>query len=239
MIRTVIFDVDDTLYSFHHANEVAVDGLADYVKVHFGWSKENFLERQKAAMADIRQYAGTSGGYRSRILRYQNILEAAGLPVSPHAMAMSSIYQNLLLDNMIPEPGIAAFLQYLKDHHFRIGIGSDATAQQQFLKLDRLGFLPFFEFIVTSEEVGVEKPDPRFFKRCHQKCACNPNEVMFIGDNFEKDYIGAKNAGYYAVWYNPKRRNNEIPVTELYHFAEASELLDKINNNFSREEDEE
>ena len=229
MIRCVIFDVDDTLYSFHHADKAAVEALSAYTKDHFGWEKDEFLNRQRQAMADIRRYAGTSGGYRSRILRYQNILEAAGEKIFPHAQAMSSIYQNTLLENMIPEPGVSEWLPELKNTGVRIGIGSDATAQQQFLKLEKLGFLPFFDFMVTSEEAGVEKPDPRFFARCNEKCACKANEVLFIGDNYDKDYTGAKNAGYHALWYNPSGKIIADQVYELHHFDDAPDLFLKIN----------
>ena len=235
MIRTVIFDVDDTLYSFHRANEAAVNALVIYTKEHFGWDKDEFLDRQKLAMADIRRYAGTSGGYRSRILRYQNMLEAAGQRIYPHAQTMSSIYQHTLLENMIPEPGAEKWMRSLKDNGIRVGIGSDATAQQQFLKLEKLGFLPLIDFMVTSEEAGAEKPDPRFFARCHEKCVCQKKEVMFIGDNFDKDYAGAKEFGYNAVWYDPQGKKGHKPDFELHHFDDAPVLLNILN----REEYEE
>ena len=229
MIRTVMFDVDDTVYSFHHANECAVQKLVAYTRAHFGWTREEFLERQKAAMADIKRYAGTSGGYRTRLLRYQNMLEAANLPIHPHALTMSSVYRDTLLTNMIPEPGVEEWMRDLKSAHIRIVIASDATAQQQFLKLDRLGLLQYVDAMVTSEEAGVEKPDPKFFDRCKEKSFCRPDEVMFIGDNPDKDYEGAKLAGFHAVWYNPNHKPNQKNMQELKHFSEASALLSKLN----------
>ena len=229
MIKTVIFDVDDTIYSFHAANEAAAGQLALYTRDNFGWSKEEFLERQKNAMADVKRFAGTSGGYRARILRYQNMLEAAGLRIFPHARIMSSIYQNALLENMVPEPGVEDWMRYLISRHIRIGIGSDATAMQQILKLEKLGLLKYVDFMVTSEEAGVEKPDQRFFERLNEKTACLPGEVMFIGDNPKKDYAGAVNAGYNGVWYNPNKIISELPMRELHHYSEAPALLAELN----------
>lgn len=229
MIRTVMFDVDDTVYSFHHANECAVAKLSEYTAENFGWDKEEFLSRQKAAMADVKRFAGTSGGYRTRLLRYQNMLEAAGLPIYPHALVMSNIYRDGILDNMIPEEGVEDWMRYLKSQNIRILIASDATAMQQFLKLERLGLISYVDAMVTSEEAGVEKPHPKFFERCNEKSKCRPNEVLFIGDNPEKDYSGASLAGYHALWYNPLNKPNDKKIEELRHFSEASVFL---SNNY-------
>ena len=228
VIRTVIFDVDDTLYDFHHADHIAVEKLISYTAEQFGWSREEYLNRQKNAMADVRRFTETSGGYRTRILRYQRMLESAGLPIWPHALAMCRIYIETLLDNMIPEKGIAEWMGSLKKQGIRIGIASDATTLQQFLKLEKLGLLPFIDFMVTSEEAGTEKPSARFFERCSEKCLCDPDEVMFIGDNPEKDYAGAEHAGYHAVWYNPSCKQSMYPMIELRSYNEAPDLLANI-----------
>ena len=82
--------------------------------------------------------------------------------------------------------------------------------------------------MVTSEEAGVEKPDKKFFERCNEKSKCLPCEVMFIGDNPEKDYIGASLAGYNAVWYNPKNKLSTTKMQELKNYSEAPALLSKI-----------
>lgn len=179
-------------------------------------------------MADVKRFAGTSGGYRTRLLRYQNMLEAAGIPIYPHALTMSNIYRDGILDNMIPEEGVEDWMRYLKSQKIRILVASDATAMQQFLKLEKLGLISYVDAMVTSEEAGVEKPDPKFFERCNEKSCCRPCEVMFIGDNPEKDYSGASLAGYNAVWYNPLDKPNDKNMQELRHFSEAPALLSKL-----------
>lgn len=230
MIRTVIFDVDDTLYSFSHANKAALEKLLVYANERFGWDEADFMTRQKTAMADVKRFAGTSGGYRARILRYQNMLEASGLPIYPHAHTMSLIYQDTLLDSIIPFEGAEVWFQSLKDQKIRIGIGSDATAMQQVLKLEKLGLLSYVDFMVTSEEAGVEKPDPKFFERCSEKCRCLPDEVLFIGDNLQKDYVGAQKAGFRALWFNPYGKTCDFPVNEIRSFKDAQKAFDGMNS---------
>ena len=238
MIRTVMFDVDDTLYSFQHANYIASEKLVEYTREQFGWEKDEFFTRQSTSMAEVKRYTGTSGGFRARILRYQNMLEAASLPIYPHAHIMSDLYRETLLNNMIPEPGAEEFLRFLKFRGVRIGIASDATALQQISKLERLGFLSYVDFMVTSEEAGVEKPDQKFFARCNEKSFCDPHEVMFIGDNPDKDYSGAAVASYQAVWYNPNNKPAEHPMQEIRNFSEAAALFERLNSTVKSEADE-
>ena len=86
-----------------------------------------------------------------------------------------------------PCPGLLEFLQILKSRQIRIGIGTDMTASIQYKKLRKLGLAPFIDFIVTSQEAGVEKPHPHFFDVCLEKAGCLPEECAFIGDNRKKD----------------------------------------------------
>ncbi len=236
MIRTVLFDVDGTLYDFRHADGLAVGDLKAYAAEHFGWSAEEYTERQQAAMADIGRYAGTSGGYRSREVRYQNMLERAGLPLFPHAREMSRIYMETLISNMIPEEGAAEWIRALRAEGRRIGFASDATAFMQLRKLVKLDLLRYFDFAVTAEETAVEKPDPRFFSRCLEKCGCAPEEILFIGDHYEKDYLGAKAAGFHAVWYNPHQEAKREDDVVLRAYSRAPALLRKLEDEAGKEE---
>ncbi|MCD7887241.1 MAG: HAD-IA family hydrolase, partial [Clostridiales bacterium] len=68
---------------------------------------------------------------------------------------------------------------------------------------ERLGLLDALDFVVTSEEAGVEKPDPGLFLLCAEKAGCLPEECLFIGDNLKKDVLGAQNAGMEALWLQP------------------------------------
>ena len=225
MIRTVIFDVDDTLYSFHDADVHAKDALIAYTKEMFGWSGEEFMRRHKAAFEEILGVCGRSGGLRTRLIRYQTILERAGKPIHPHAMRMDGIYWETLLAGIVPNEGVPEFMAYLKDRGIRIGIGSDAIALQQFSKLEKLGLMQFVDFMVTSEEVDIEKPAAHFFDRCLEKSGCLREEIVFIGDRFDKDYTGAANAGFHAVLFDTKGRAPEEAEAVLHSFRDAAALI--------------
>ena len=120
----------------------------------------------------------------------------------------------------------------LKARRIRIGIGTDMTASIQFKKLETFGFCSYIDFIVTSQETGVEKPHPHFFEICVEKAGCTADSCVFIGDNLKKDVQGACDCGLFGVWYSQGKlpeKENEFPVittfTDLEKFLQVCKIL--------------
>jgi FMN phosphatase YigB (HAD superfamily) len=73
------------------------------------------------------------------------------------------------------------------------------------------GLAEDLSFMCFSKEVGVEKPDARIFEAARKaaepwleahnssKEPLLPSEVLHIGNDYEKDYVGAREAGFHAV----------------------------------------
>jgi putative hydrolase of the HAD superfamily len=65
--------------------------------------------------------------------------------------------------------------------------------------LNKLGIASYFSRIMISAQVGLRKPDPRFFVMCLASMNVRPQQAMFIGDSLTYDVEGAKRAGMYSV----------------------------------------
>ena len=208
MIKSVIFDLDNTLYSYDKANDVAFQVLCRFSRDRLKLSPERFSALHLAANRIQAQRCGGSPAVHNRLIRYQIILELAGLPVG-EAPAMENCYWQTLIDHMEPEPGAAQTMQQLREAGIRIGIGTNMTADWQYAKLDRLSLLPLVDFVVTSEEADAEKPDKRLFSLCAEKAGAEMRECAFVGDNLQIDALAARAAGMLGIWYHPS------PVTEL------------------------
>jgi putative hydrolase of the HAD superfamily len=61
--------------------------------------------------------------------------------------------------------------------------------------LEDLGVRPFFEAIVLSSEMGLDKPDPRIFAAALNALGVTPAEAVHVGDEPEQDWRGAEAAG--------------------------------------------
>lgn len=100
-------------------------------------------------------------------------------------------------------------------------------AQEKKLRLSGLDTL--FDGIFISENVGVEKPDKKYFDFVFEKLGVkNKSEVLIIGDSLTSDMKGGYMAGIDTCWFNPNKSPNtlEIPVTyEIESLSELSDIL--------------
>jgi len=62
-----------------------------------------------------------------------------------------------------------------------------------------LGLEPYLDFVVTSGEVGVDKPEPPIFLAALQRAGVNASEVVHVGDQYKLDVIGARGVGITPV----------------------------------------
>lgn len=225
MIKAVIFDVDDTLYNYTKAHEKAFEVLLDYADRELGLPRETFEELQQKTHAGLRASIGEVSAIHNRCIRFQMILESRGLPLSPHVLKMYDLYWDTLIEASVPSSGAPEAVRQLKERGIRIGIGTDMTARMQFKKLEALGLLPDIDFIVSSEEAGVEKPEAAFFALCVRKAGCKREECLFIGDSLKKDVQGAVSAGLKAAWYRPEGKEEREDVLQITDMQQLPELV--------------
>ena len=227
MVKAVIFDIDNTLYSYDDAHAVAWEALCAYVNAQLDMDAETFLRCHKAAQTIVKERLGADcAALHNRQLRYQVLLEENQKPLR-HAMVMNDLYWNTLIAAAKPQPGIPECLKALKAAGFVLGIGTDMTVDYQLKKLAALDMLHLFDFIVSSEEVNAEKPDQKLFALCADKAKVRPEDCLFIGDSLKKDYHGALNAGMEAIWYCPERSKGEgsPQIRTITHYDQLRQML--------------
>ena len=227
MVKTVIFDIDNTLYSYDDAHKVAWKALCAYSAEHLDMDADTFLACHKTAQNIVKARLGTDcAALHNRQLRYQVLLEENGKPLC-HAIAMNDLYWNTLIGAAKPMPGILECLAALKEKGYILGIGTDMTVDYQLKKLVSLQMLPYFDFIVSSEEVNAEKPSAKLFACCAQKANVPAEECLFIGDSLKKDYYGSSAAGMQSLWYCPESAAGEADpgVRKITHYDQLKELL--------------
>ena len=226
MIKTVIFDLDGTLYDFNSAHAVAFDSLCGFADDRLRIPPEQFRKLHAEANRIMAKRCGGSPAVHNRLLRYQVILELAGMSISD-APEMADCYWHTLLDHMEPEPGIEQAMKDLRSMGLLIGVGTNMTADWQYAKLSRLSLFPLVDYLVTSEEANSEKPDRGLFDLCAEKAGAAPEECVFVGDNLHGDAVGACAAGMRGIWYQPLYAGEPLPegVQVIRSMAELPPLL--------------
>ncbi len=101
----------------------------------------------------------------------------------------------------VPE-GLPQALTAFKKSGRSLGIISNADGTVS-RKLDRAGILAHFDFVIDSGLVGVEKPDPAIFKLALSKTKTPPEKVLYVGDLYAIDVLGARAAGIVGGLVDP------------------------------------
>lgn len=223
MIKTVIFDIDNTLYDFDRANLCGMEAVQEYCQTVFGLEGETFRDYyQKAWKLEAGRVGTDTASIHNRLIRFQCMMELLGQPVFPHARSLCRKYWDTILDKITPFSGTVKLFQNLKAKNIRIGIGTDMTAYVQYRKLEVLGLSPYIDMVITSEEAGVEKPHPKFFGLCVEKAGCPAEECAFIGDSLEKDVEGAIASGLHGIWYTMgKEPEQDMPFPVISSFEDC------------------
>lgn len=90
-----------------------------------------------------------------------------------------------------------------------LGIISNGVVKDQLYKLDKNNILDKFDKIIISESLGIAKPDPQIFTYAAKKSNYAIKDCIYIGNSYELDYIGAKEAGMKSFWLNRSEQKKE------------------------------
>lgn len=201
-LTTVLFDLDDTLFDHMGTARAALAATAA-VDARLQVADPEALYQHYSELLEelhVQLLAGRYTYEEARQLRFERLLGPYGVgaaEVPAIAQAHYGRYQQLRR----PLPGARALLEALKPH-YRIGIVTNNRTAEQVDKLRHLGLEQFVDALITSEDVGVPKPDPRIFQAALAQLGARPAEAVLVGDNWASDVLGALGAGIRPVWLN-------------------------------------
>jgi len=195
-IKAVLLDLDNTLYDYERCNSAALDSVMNRLSSIFGKPKEAVEEIFGQSRDAVKLWLEDTASSHSRFLYFQKTIETLNQTTNVQlTKELHDHFWEVYFNQMKLSDGVLEFLEYLKNSGIKIAIVSDLTAETQFKKLLNLGLDKYVDFVITSEEAGMEKPSKEIFQLTLEKLGVSKNEVMFIGDNLEKDAQGAQNFG--------------------------------------------
>jgi putative hydrolase of the HAD superfamily len=114
-----------------------------------------------------------------------------------------------------PFPTTRAVLRELKGH-YRLGLLTNGLSCLQREKIAGARLEYAFDMIVVSGDVGVGKPDPLPFRMLLDRLGVPPSHAVMVGDNPERDLVGARAAGVTAVWIDRGhgRESPGVPIAQ-------------------------
>ncbi|MCL2426726.1 MAG: HAD family hydrolase [Oscillospiraceae bacterium] len=231
--KAIIFDVGDTLLE-HYPNEEQI-----YVQrlKHLGFDIDAKMEAEIGKViletSNEQIIKEQNGAPRMPDQEFEAMLDKAALYFVYNGKEDSE-YLETLKNLPIPKqelrviPGTFEVLQKLKDKGFRLAVVSNhRTWLPDYLT--KIGLSQFFETIVVSEVVGVEKPDIRIMQIALNNLALNASKCLYVGDH-PFDVLCAKNAGVDCAWLATSDNilPDSVPYKEDYRIQKLHELLNNV-----------
>jgi len=219
MLAAVLFDLDCTLVD-------RVSSIRQYAR-RFA---EDFRPRLVSArLEDIAEVliAADGLGYRPAT-RSHDIATNLVWTVRPAPDDIAAHWRRHFTAQAVAMDGAVAVLEALQRLGIALGLITNGTVQSQTQKLDLLGLRPYFQTVVISEAVGVEKPHAAIFQHALAALGLRAAQVWFVGDHPEKDMLGAGRAGLRTVWLrgtHPWPDTQAAPHYQIDHLRELVPLL--------------
>ncbi|HTL48111.1 MAG TPA: HAD family hydrolase [Verrucomicrobiae bacterium] len=186
--KAVLLDLDNTLYEFAPCHAAALKkshGLyaAKVRRISFS----DFRRLYVRARAEVKKTTRGQAASHSRLLYFKRMLEETGAGRSTLALDLDRAYWKAYMDRMKIRPWVRPLLLRLRKKGTPIVIVTDMTAAWQLEKVKKLKLEGLVDFIVTSEEAGVEKPHAAIFKFALRKAGAKAGQAIMIGDDPRKD----------------------------------------------------
>lgn len=223
-MKAVIFDIDNTVYSYDICNNKGEQAMYGYLLSKNHLTKEEFVSLLSAAKAYVKRNNSGTAACHNRMLYSQHICESFGIYDPTAVIELYNAYWDNYFSVMKLFDGAEKLMYELADSGIRIAFCTDLTADIQLRKLVKLGLGKLPHMLVTSEEVGAEKPDRKMFETVLEKLDVPADEAVMIGDSIEKDILGAQKVGIHGILFGSE--SNEYD--HACDFGELSRILERI-----------
>ena len=211
MIKTILWDLDNTLIDFDIAEKNAIKSL--FEKYNLGPCTDSMLKvYDKINKAYWKKFEKKETDKKLGLVqRYVDFFKLYNLDTSI-AREFNDAYQIALGDTIIYLDDSYNIIKSLKGKVKQCLVSNGTTAAQR-NKLKKSKFDELFDDVFLSDEIGFEKPSVEFFDYVFDKIGvADKSEVIIVGDSISSDIQGGENAGIKTVWYNPKGKgHNERP----------------------------
>jgi len=224
-IQHVYFDLDHTLWDFDKNSALTFDlilkqeridiDLSDFLDVYIPINS-NYWELYRKDQ--ISKESLRSGRLKDSFEQLK-----MNIPIETVDSLATKYLEYLPQNNHLLEDTLE-ILEYLKPN-YKLHIITNGFEEVQNDKLNNSKISKFFTTITTSEEAGVKKPNTKIFNLALEKASAYPENSIMIGDNFEADILGAKNAGMKFLYFDYYQKREVLECFQIQKLKEIYEYL--------------
>lgn len=255
LIKTIIFDLDDTLLWDKKSVETALQMTCLYAEKECG-VKAGELEqaiRSEAAAAyaetevyeftksiGINPFEGLWGEFDDAGEQFQNMkrlmpayrrtawtnaLKKSGIENDRLAEQLSEYFPAMRRRNPFIYEETFHILDHLKGRYQLVLLTNGSPSLQQTKLTISPEIAPYFNTIIVSGAFGVGKPNVSIFEYALTKTGSQKAETLMVGDNLLTDILGANRAGIKSVWVNREQKTAYNSIFPDFEIRNLQELM--------------
>lgn len=223
--KNLFIDLDDTLYDFSAASQESFRETYDLLHYNrFFKSFEHFYSIYEPYNLELWHIYGKGQITKEELnkRRYSYPLEVVGV----HDQELADTFCREALGRIPTKnkliKGAIELLEYLRPR-YNLYILSNGFKELQSHKMRTVGIDKYFDALILSEDIGVNKPNRELYEYALQKTASKIEDSIMIGDMFETDIVGAENIGMKQIYFNPKKKDN-MSFTPTYMVTDLLQI---------------
>ena len=227
--KHIFFDLDRTLWDFEINSHSTLQELFstfnlkakgvkksdDFIRIYKEHNEKlwGLYRVEKISQIDLRRE------------RFQRTLADFGIHDFALSKAIGEQYISICPKKSQLFPHSIEVLEYLSKK-YKLHIITNGFHKVQHVKLKFANLTKYFDAIITSEKVGVMKPDTKIFEFALETANVKSSESVYVGDDLEVDILGCQNSGMDGIYFNPKReKHTEKVAFEITCLSQLKELL--------------
>ncbi|MBU2561404.1 MAG: HAD-IIIA family hydrolase [Nanoarchaeota archaeon] len=203
LLKAVIFDFDDTIVDLKTAIDYTHQNLAKALFEKHGVYGPTTIRLlyDIDRMFSIRGMHSSPSNY-DRHLWFEEYFKRVGIPPAQGEIEECvQLYWQHMMESVKPMQDAVSVLQELKKE-YKIAVITDSDGERK-IKIDRakkVGLLGLIDVFIMSDDIGVNKPDMKFYSEVFGKLNVRANECIMVGDKPQVDLKLAKELGMKTVW---------------------------------------
>ncbi len=232
MYRYLFFDADGTLFDFEQAEHNAFWKMAESLDlplerdheqryIHCNTEVWKQFEKGEVTIEEL------------KVKRFADFASESSILLDAEEASKSYQYQlskqGILFDESI------TVLETLKERGYTLFLATNGIAEVQKGRIAVSKTEQYFDHIFISEEVGYQKPDPRFFTYMLETSGLSEQKQysLMIGDSLSSDIAGGIASGMDTLWLNKEGKPLvDSKLKPTYTHSSLSTILEFLNGHF-------